>query len=57
MLKRYEIPYDIYSILLYHPVTSEIDKINFQTNELIKATIDSNKIISLYTLITIYQNI
>jgi UDP-hydrolysing UDP-N-acetyl-D-glucosamine 2-epimerase len=50
-LKRYDIPFKDYGMLLYHPVTSEIEKLNFQIEQLVKAINESNK-----NFIVIYPN-
>lgn len=38
---HYGIPFDDYAILMYHPVTTEIDALNFNVNELVSAVIAS----------------
>jgi UDP-N-acetylglucosamine 2-epimerase (hydrolysing) len=39
--KHYEIMYDRYSILIFHPVTTEFDDIRYQTSNLVDAVIES----------------
>ena len=36
-IKRYQLPFKNYSLLLYHPVTSEIDKLSFHIKEIVQA--------------------
>ena len=36
-IKRYQLPFKNYSLLLYHPVTSEIDKLSFHIQEIVQA--------------------
>mgnify|MGYP001493025932 FL=1 len=36
-IKRYQLPFKNYSLLLYHPVTSEIDKLSFHVKEIVQA--------------------
>ncbi len=36
-IERYQLPFKEYSLLLYHPVTSEIDKLSFNVKQLIQA--------------------
>lgn len=43
LLKAYEIPFDKYAILLFHSVPTTIDTLDFEINELILATINSEK--------------
>lgn len=40
--KRYEIPFDKYNILMYHPVTTEVDKLKNHIREVVDAVIKSN---------------
>ena len=40
--KRYDIKFDKYAVLIYHPVTTEINSIQDQVFALIQAAIDSN---------------
>lgn len=47
----YGIPFSDYAVMLYHPVTTEVDDIERQINELIDALIDSNK-----NYVVIYPN-
>ena len=51
MSKRYKIPFQDYGILLFHPVTSEIDNLNKQSKILVDAILKSNR-----NLIIIYPN-
>ncbi len=39
----YEIPFDKYSVVMFHPVTTEIDQIFDQADRLVEALIESNK--------------
>ena len=39
--KRYEIPFSKYAILIFHPVTTEINEIRIQTEQLIQAVLES----------------
>ena len=48
---RYEIEFDNYSILIYHPVTTESDMIKFRIKEVVDAVIESNR-----NYIVIYPN-
>ena len=41
--KQYKIYFKNYSILIFHPVTTEVDKVSKQTNLLIYSLIESNK--------------
>ena len=41
--KRYDIDFDKYSILIYHPVTTELEKIKDNINQVVSAVIDSNR--------------
>tara|TARA_B100001250_G_scaffold414386_1_gene452425 strand:+ start:1492 stop:2622 length:1131 start_codon:yes stop_codon:yes gene_type:complete len=36
-IKRYQLPFNNYSLLLYHPVTSEIDKLSFHVKQIVQA--------------------
>jgi UDP-N-acetylglucosamine 2-epimerase (hydrolysing) len=47
----YGIPFEAYSILLYHPVTTEVDDVERQIHELVNAVIDSTK-----NYVVIYPN-
>lgn len=49
--ERYEIPYDKYGILMYHPVTTEIDKLEKNIENVIKAVELSKK-----NMVVIYPN-
>jgi len=49
--KRYEIPFDKYSIFCYHPVTTELDKLETDIKNTVSALIKSNK-----KYIVIYPN-
>lgn len=49
--KRYEIPYDDYSIFAYHPVTTEIEDLQNNITEVLEALILSNR-----NYIVIYPN-
>jgi UDP-N-acetylglucosamine 2-epimerase (hydrolysing) len=40
--KRYEIPFDRYNILMYHPVTTEVDKLENHIHSVVDAVIKSN---------------
>lgn len=51
VLKRYKINFKDYAILIFHPVTTEIDKIQYQVSELIKALLKSKK-----NYVVIYPN-
>lgn len=41
--KRYDIPFNTYSILMFHPVTTEEDQLPSQIKEVVDAVIDSNQ--------------
>ncbi len=41
--KRYEIYFDKYGILMYHPVTTEVDKVGDHIKEIVDAVIESGK--------------
>lgn len=47
----YGIPFNNYAVMLFHPVTTEVDDVARQINELVNAVIDSNK-----NYIVIYPN-
>ncbi|RKL68054.1 UDP-N-acetylglucosamine 2-epimerase (hydrolyzing) [Salipaludibacillus neizhouensis] len=49
--QRYDIVYDDYSIVMYHPVTTEVDNLNRNIKNLVSALIKSNK-----KYIVIYPN-
>ena len=51
MSKRYKIPFQDYGILLFHPVTSEINDLKKQSKILVDAILKSNR-----NLIIIYPN-
>ncbi|MGY5847688.1 UDP-N-acetylglucosamine 2-epimerase [Salegentibacter sp. HM20] len=51
VLKYYEIPFEEYGILLFHPVTTEFEKIEEQVNILVKTIIEDN-----YPYVVIYPN-
>ena len=41
--ERYDIKFNQYGILIYHPVTSEIKDISKNTNEVVLGAVNSNK--------------
>jgi UDP-N-acetylglucosamine 2-epimerase (hydrolysing) len=47
----YGIPFDDYAIMLYHPVTTEVDDVQRQIHELVNALVDSGK-----NYVVIYPN-
>lgn len=49
--ERYDIDFDNYSIVMYHPVTTEIDKLHKHVKELVNSLIISNK-----NYVVIYPN-
>lgn len=49
--QRYSIPFDKYSILMYHPVTTEVEKLKSNIKEVVDAAILSNK-----NYVVIYPN-
>jgi len=49
--KRYKIPFDDYSIFIYHPVTTELEKLKEDINEVVSAVIKSKR-----NYIVIYPN-
>lgn len=49
--KKYDIDFDNYSILMYHPVTTEINNLEHNIREVVDAVIESNK-----NYIVIYPN-
>ena len=49
--EKYEIKFDNYSILMYHPVTTELDKLENNIKQVVDAVIDSEK-----NYIVIYPN-
>ncbi|MFJ3388325.1 UDP-N-acetylglucosamine 2-epimerase [Lysinibacillus sp. NPDC086135] len=49
--ERYTIPFDRYNILMFHPVTTEIDTIKSQIDEVVEAVLDSQQ-----NFIVIYPN-
>lgn len=50
-LKKYEIPFAEYGILMYHPVTTEFNQLGYQIHEIVSAVIDSKK-----NFIVVYPN-
>ena len=48
---RYDITFDDYSILIFHPVTTEIKNLQIQIKEVVSAVIESNQ-----NLVVIYPN-
>lgn len=48
---RYEIPFDSYGILMYHPVTTEYNSISEKIREVVNAIIESNR-----NYIVVYPN-
>lgn len=51
VLRRYEIPFDEYAVLLYHPVTTELDAIEQHAADLVEALVRSGK-----NYVVIYPN-
>lgn len=49
--KHYEIPFENFGVFIFHPVTTELDSLREQIDEIISALIDSNK-----NFIVIYPN-
>lgn len=49
--ERYDIPFEEYAILMFHPVTTELDKIQEQVNAIVEAILKSEK-----NYIVIYPN-
>ena len=49
--KRYEIPFDKYNILMYHPVTTEVDKIKEHASWLVDEILKTNE-----NFVVIYPN-
>lgn len=49
--ERYQIPFNEYALVLYHPVTSEIDNLKNNINQITKAIIKSN-----HNYVVIYPN-
>lgn len=49
--ERYDIPFEEYAILMFHPVTTELDKIQEQVNAIVEAILKSGK-----NYIVIYPN-
>lgn len=47
----YGIPFDNYAIMLYHPVTTEVDDVQRQIHELVNSVVNSNK-----NYVVIYPN-
>lgn len=48
---RYDIKFDNYGIVMYHPVTTEVDNLQYKSEQMIKALINSNQ-----NYIVIYPN-
>lgn len=47
--RRYEIAYDNYAVLLYHPVTTEVDKLRYNIGQVVDAAFESgNNYIVIY---------
>jgi len=51
VLKHYEIPFRDFGVMIFHPITTELDTLNDQINEVVSSLIDSNK-----NFIVIYPN-
>jgi UDP-N-acetylglucosamine 2-epimerase (hydrolysing) len=51
VLAHYEVPFNNYGLVLFHPVTSELDQIDLQANELVNALLASDQ-----NYIVIYPN-
>ncbi len=51
VLERYEIPFDTYGVVLFHPVTTELDSLEEHANNLVNAIIESGK-----NYVVIYPN-
>lgn len=49
--RKYEIPFEQYAILMYHPVTTEVDYIKRNIKEVVDAVIESNR-----NYIVVYPN-
>lgn len=49
--RRYEIPFETYSILMFHPVTTEVEHLSHQIKEVVDAVIESDR-----NFIVIYPN-
>lgn len=49
--KYYELPFEKYAILMFHPVTTELDKLEEHSNQLVSAVKESNE-----SFILIYPN-
>jgi UDP-N-acetylglucosamine 2-epimerase (hydrolysing) len=49
--QRYEIPFEDYAVMIFHPVTTEIDSIKSQINEVVDYCIGSNE-----NFVVIYPN-
>ena len=49
--EHYEIPFDDYSILIYHPVTTELETLENNINEVVSATLESDR-----NYVVIYPN-
>ncbi len=50
-MKRYEIPFKEYGVLMFHPVTTEVDDMRRQAKALVKSVLKSNK-----NYIVVYPN-
>jgi len=48
---RYKILFEQYAVVLFHPVTTELDSIRFQTEQLVSAIVESE-----YNYIIVYPN-
>ena len=51
VLKHYGIPFKDFGVMIFHPITTELDTLNDQINEVVSSLIDSNK-----NFIVIYPN-
>lgn len=49
--ERYDISFDSYSILMFHPITTEVDSIQEQINEVVQAALESDEF-----FIVVYPN-
>jgi UDP-N-acetylglucosamine 2-epimerase (hydrolysing) len=49
--EHYEIPFDDYSIFIYHPVTTELETLENNINEVVSATLESDR-----NYVVIYPN-
>ncbi|MFJ7952309.1 UDP-N-acetylglucosamine 2-epimerase [Lysinibacillus sp. NPDC096418] len=41
--KRYDIDFEEYAVLMYHPVTTEIDSLNYKIKQVVKAVLESEE--------------